>query len=131
MDRKSLEDLATEFRIGLFETALALGRDDISLMAELAELYTRAGRVREGLALDEALVAREPDNPIFRYNLACSLALVGRVDRAFDELDRAVGSGFDDTKLLLEDRDLDRLRADPRWRRLVERLAQDGEAGER
>jgi len=131
VDRKSLEDLATEFRIGLFETALALGRDDISLMAELAELYTRAGRVREGLALDEALVAREPDNPIFRYNLACSLALVGRVDRAFDELDRAVGSGFDDTKLLLEDRDLDRLRADPRWRRLVERLAQDGETGER
>ena len=125
MDRKSLDDLAIEFQIGLFETALSLGRDDLSLVAELAELYTRAGRYRDGLVLDEKLVRREPENPIFRYNLACSLSLVGEVDRAFEELEQALGLGFKDVKLLLEDRDLDRLRTDPRWARFEERLAED------
>jgi tetratricopeptide (TPR) repeat protein len=125
VDRKSLDDLAIEFQIGLFETALSLGRDDLSLVAELAELYTRSGRYRDGLALDERLVGREPANPIFRYNLACSLALVGDVDRAFEELERALGLGFKDVKLMLEDRDLDRLRADPRWARFEERLSED------
>jgi predicted Zn-dependent protease len=122
LDRKSFDDIAVEFQIRLYETALALGRDDVPLVAELAELYTRAGQYADGLALDEDLVSREPENPIFHYNLACSLSLVGDAGRAFQALEEALNLGFRDYKLLLEDRDLENLRADPRWAKLLERI---------
>jgi len=122
LDRKSFDDIAVEFQIGLYETALALGRDEVPIVAELAELYTRTGQYADGLALDEKLVRREPDNPIFRYNLACSLSLVGDARRAFAALDEALDLGFRDFKLLLEDRDLENLRSDSRWTKLLARI---------
>lgn len=125
MSLRSLDDLAVEFQIGLFETAVGLGRDDLALLAELAELYTRAGEYEKGLDLDHVLVNREPANPIFRYNLACSLSLLGHLDDAFSALGESLDHGFGDIKLLLEDRDLENLRPDARWTALVSRLAQD------
>ena len=86
MSRSTFDDLAVEFQIGLFETAVKLGRDDLALLADLAELYTRAGEYQKGLDLDNLLVDREPAKPIFRYNLACSLSLLGHVDAAFEAL---------------------------------------------
>ena len=125
MSRSSFDDLAVEFQIGLFETAVRLGRDDLALLAELAELYTRTGDFRKGLDLDHVLVDREPGNPIFRYNLACSLSLLGHIDDAFAALGESLDHGFGDIKLLLEDRDLENLRADVRWSAIVSRIAQD------
>jgi thioredoxin-like negative regulator of GroEL len=82
----------------------------------------------DGLAADRRLVDLLPKDPRVRYNLACSCALVGRVDEALDALAQACELGFDDLTLLQRDRDLDRLRADPRYqeieRELVRRLAQ-------
>lgn len=124
MDRKSFDDIAVEFQIRLYETALQLGRDEVPIVAELAELYTRAGQYQDGLALDEDLVRREPENPIFRYNLACSLALVGDAGRAFEALEEALNLGFRDFKLMLEDRDLENLRSDARWTKLLARIGE-------
>lgn len=125
MSRSSFDDLAVEFQIGLFETAVRLGRDDLALLADLAELYTRTGDYQKGLDLDHVLVDREPGNPIFRYNLACSLSLLGHIDDAFAALGESLDRGFGDIKLLLEDRDLENLRADVRWSAIVSRIAQD------
>lgn len=125
MSRSSFDDLAVEFQIGLFETAVRLGRDDLALLADLAELYTRTGDYQKGLDLDHVLVDREPGNPIFRYNLACSLSLLGHIDDAFTALGESLDRGFGDIKLLLEDRDLENLRADVRWSAIVSRIAQD------
>ena len=130
MDRQSLDDIAAEFQIKLYETALALGRESLSLTVELAELYTQVGRYQDGLILDRSLVEREPDNPVFHYNLACSLSLVGQTDPAFLVLDQAIELGFRDFKLLLEDRDLKNLHADPRWKQLVSRITRGTNPGE-
>jgi tetratricopeptide (TPR) repeat protein len=124
LDRKSFDDIAVEFQIRLYETALQLGRDEVQIVAELAELYTKAGQYEDGLALDENLVRREPENPIFRYNLACSLALVGDAGRAFEALEAALNLGFRDFKLMLEDRDLESLRSDARWTKLLARIGE-------
>lgn len=122
MDRKALEDITAEFQIKLYETAVSVGQNDISLLAELAELYTRTGQYEKGLEVDEILVKREPENSIFHYNLACSLSLLKQIDLAYAVLHRALNLGFIDYKLLLEDRDLENLRLDDRWTDILERL---------
>lgn len=121
LPRRALEDLALTFELRLLETASGHGDDRTEILAELAQLYSRLGRPDRSLPLDERLVRREPQNPVHHYNLACSLALLGRPDPAFAALRRALELGFDDLKLLLEDRDLQSLRRDPRWEEILRR----------
>jgi len=118
-----LEEIAREFRISLYETAISLGRDSTGILAELAQAYAEAGRHAEGRAVDERLIARDPANPTFQYNLACSAAMLGDPDAAFEALKRALVSGFGDVKLLLEDRDLESLRSDSRWAEILTLIA--------
>jgi tetratricopeptide (TPR) repeat protein len=60
-------------------------------------------------------------NPIAMYDLACSYALANDKEKAFEWLDRAVQSGFDQSQQLQSDADLESLRADPRFKALVAR----------
>jgi tetratricopeptide (TPR) repeat protein len=63
------------------------------------------------------------------YNAACARALANRKDEALDLLQKALDAGFDDPDHLREDDDLDGLRDDPRFRRLLrdaEDLTLDG-----
>ena len=50
------------------------------------------------------------------YNIACSYALKGDKDKAFEWLRRAEEAGFDLASYLGHDDDLDGLRSDPRWK---------------
>jgi hypothetical protein len=65
-----------------------------------------------------------------RYNLACSLALVGRIDESFDELARAISNGYDDADHLEADEDLAALRGDPRYAALLLALRGAADPGE-
>ena len=53
------------------------------------------------------------------YNIACSLALAGRKEKAIEALQRALASGFDQEALLFSDTDLDSLRDDARFKKLL------------
>ena len=58
-----------------------------------------------------------------RYYVAASCwALAGDRDAAFRDLDRAVGAGWTDLKMLESDDDLKGLRTDPRWAGFADRL---------
>jgi len=61
-----------------------------------------------------------PDDPTWRYNLACSLAYYGNADKALDELERAIDLGFRDADAIAADRDLARIAKNPRFAELVE-----------
>jgi len=54
------------------------------------------------------------------YNAACARALANQNPEALVLLQRALDAGFDDPDHLREDDDLDSLRAEPRFRQLVE-----------
>jgi tetratricopeptide (TPR) repeat protein len=60
-------------------------------------------------------------NPIAMYDLACCYALAKDKEKAFEWLDRAVQSGFDQSQQIRSDADLESLRADPRFKALVAR----------
>jgi len=61
-----------------------------------------------------------PDDPTWRYNLACSLAYYNKPDEALDELEHAIDLGFRDVEAIAADRDLARLAGNPRLAELVE-----------
>lgn len=63
-----------------------------------------------------------PDNPRVHYNLACAYALNRDKNRALEALQHAIEKGFKDVALIQSDKDLDALRADAEFKRLVDTL---------
>lgn len=60
------------------------------------------------------------------YNLACIRAIQGRTEEALAELEKAVKAGFKDTSWARRDGDLEPLRADPRFHKILSELEGGG-----
>jgi len=64
-------------------------------------------------------VQLKPGDALAHYNLACSYALMKQPDLALKTLRLAVELGYRDFRYMREDRDLDSIRQDPRFRQLL------------
>ncbi|MCK6461779.1 MAG: hypothetical protein L6Q95_18015 [Planctomycetes bacterium] len=123
-DAPSGLDLAgLRFQIGICEEILRHAPADTEALRFLAHAYFSVGRKEEGLATDRRLAELLPRDARVRYNLACSCALLGGKEEAFQRLREACELGFDDLNLLRRDRDLDSLRDDARFREIERLLA--------
>ena len=120
--------MGVEFLVEVLRAHVGRHPRSLDALAELGHALTRLGRVDEGLDVDRQLVRLVPDNPTVHYNLACSLALTGRKDDSLDALETAVDLGYDDSEFLREDDDLQGLRGELRFERLVRRLEADAAA---
>ena len=85
---------------------------------------TMKGRLQDGLVVDEKLVTVRPTDPTAHYNLACRYALLKQRDKAIFALRKAVELGYRDVEFIKEDHDLDSIRKDPRFRKLMKELQQ-------
>jgi Flp pilus assembly protein TadD len=85
----------------------------------MGHLLTLKGRYQEGLQVDKRLVTLRAHDALAHYNLACSYALLKRGEPALKTLRRAVELGYRDFRYMREDRDLDAIRHDPRFRQLL------------
>lgn len=88
----------------------------------LGDSYTERGRHQDSLTVDRRLVRREPHNPVAYYNLACSYALNGRLDRAVVALEHAIHLGYRDFHWIARDPDLSELRKHPRYRQIKDKI---------
>jgi Flp pilus assembly protein TadD len=111
-----------EFDIQFFESVLRRDPGYAQVVELLGGLYTRQGRIADGLKMDRKLVKLQPANPTARYNLACSLALSKRKSDALAELQRAVALGYRDVEWMLQDPDLDGLKRHPDFQALLQTL---------
>jgi len=119
---RNLERIGLEFLASFFQAEIGRYPDNVDALAELGHVYTRLERHGDGLDVDARLARLLPDNPTVQYNLACSLALVGRAAESVDALERAVELGYDDLEFLLADDDLASLADDSRFQDLVSRM---------
>jgi adenylate cyclase len=72
--------------------------------------------------MDRAL-AIDPDDPHIRYNAACMWAQIGDLDQCFAYLMKwATHSGIENRDWMLHDPDLDPVRGDPRYPKLLQAL---------
>jgi tetratricopeptide (TPR) repeat protein len=108
--------------IEMCESVLSTNAEHFESLVLLGDAYTRKGEFNKGLELDLRLSRMRPDNKNIRYNLACSYALTGQVEKAVSSLRKAVDLGYNDATHLREDHDLDAIRNDPRFVSLLDRL---------
>ena len=108
-----------DFEVDFFAKVLAAAPTFAEVLRVQAGNLTIKGRLQEGLAVDKQLVAARPADPTAHYNLACRYALLKQADLAFGSLRKAVELGYRDFRFMEQDRDLDSIRKDPRFRQLV------------
>lgn len=111
-----------EFDIGFFESVLRRQPGYVEVVEILGGLYTRLGRVADGLKMDRRLVRLQPDNATAHYNLACSLALSKRKTAALHALRQAIKLGYTDFDWMLQDPDLELIKEHPEFHRLLAQL---------
>ena len=108
-----------DFELDFFSAVLQRYPDYVDVLRVLGNLLTLKGRYAEGLQVDRRLVQLRPTDALAHYNLACSYALLKRPDQCLKTLRRAVELGYRDFRYMREDRDLDAIRHDPRFRQLL------------
>ena len=111
-----------EFEIRFFEAVLRRDPSYASVIELLGGLYTRQGRIADGLKMDRKLVKLQPHNATAHYNLACSLALSKRKSDALRELAQAVKLGYSDFDWMQQDPDLEVLKQHPAFQSLLQTL---------
>ena len=111
-----------EFEMRFFESVLLRNRNYTEVVEILGGLYTKHGRVADGLRMDRKLVKLQPANATAHYNLACSLALSKRKADALRSLRQAIDLGYRDFDWMQQDPDLDELKTHPAFLSLLELL---------
>jgi tetratricopeptide (TPR) repeat protein len=110
------------FEIAFFESVLRRNPGYAGVIEILGGLYTRHGRIADGLKMDRRLVKLQPANATAHYNLACSLALSKRRAAAISVLKVAVELGYRDFDWMQQDPDLEPLKGHPGFRELLLQL---------
>lgn len=116
------EQRELDTKIQFMEGLVRRDPDYVDALQLLGDHYTARGRFTEGLHVDERLARLLPDNALVFYNLACSYSLTEEFDRAFFALDRAIELGYRDFKWMAKDPDLKKLRAQPAYEDIKEKI---------
>jgi Flp pilus assembly protein TadD len=116
---KTTDQTQLDFEIVFFAGILERYPDYVDVLRVQGNNLTLKGHFVDGLQIDKRLVQLRPGDPLVHYNLACSFALLKRSDLALKTLRRAVELGYCDFRYMREDRDLDSIRNDPRFRQLL------------
>lgn len=114
-----------DFEIDFFTRIHRRNPGYVEVLQVLGNNLIAKGDFARGLEMDLAHVRLRPESELAHYNLACTYSLLGKVDLALDSLQRAVLYGYDDLTYLLEDRDLEAVRRDPRFGQFLQQLQRD------
>ena len=113
------EQSQLDFEIEFFGAILERQPDYVDILRVMGNNLTLKGRYAQGLQIDKRLIQLRPTDALAHYNLACSYALLKRTEAALKALRRAVELGYRDFRYMRDDRDLDSVRLDPRFQKLV------------
>jgi tetratricopeptide (TPR) repeat protein len=80
-------------------------------------------RFADSLQIERRIIQLRPVDALAHYNLACSYALLKQPELALTTLRKALELGYHDFRFIKQDRDLDSIRKDPRFRRLLREFA--------
>lgn len=121
VSRRVADRLYTDYEIGLAKALLSLNPNHLNALRTLGNALTRAGRHEEALDVDLRIVELAPRDAYAYYNLTCSYSNLGYVDQALTALRQALKLGYRDFGYLMTDRDLESVRRDPRFKKLLDR----------
>jgi len=120
MTRSEQRDL--DVKIEFIEGLVRRDPGYVDALQLLGDHYTQRGRYAEGLKVDERLARLRPDDALVFYNLACSYSLTEQFDRAALTLEKALRLGYRDFNWLAKDPDLQKLRQQPVYRDIQDKI---------
>ena len=112
-------DFDTEF----FANVLRKNPDSTDALRIEGELLSHRGQHRAALAIDRRLAQLCPGDCVVHYNLACSLALLGKHAAAIKELRRAFRYGYSDLDYMQQDPDLSSIRRNSGYQAIVDEFS--------
>lgn len=89
-----------------------------ALRCHASNLASKA-RYAESLQVERRIIQIRPTDSLAHYNLACSYALLKQRDLAMVALRKALELGYRDFRYMHSDHDLDSIRLDPRFKKLL------------
>src|SRR6266513_2098851 len=113
---------ADELALDAINKSLELNPDDARAYSLGAGILARLGEIERAKEWDERAMSLAPDDDAILYNLASHLALLGEEDQALGGLQRAIEAGLAGGDWVSHDPDWERLRDNPRFQTLVQRL---------
>jgi Flp pilus assembly protein TadD len=113
------ERTQTDFELAFFAAVLEKLPDFADVLRAHALNLAVKGLVKEGLMADQKLVQLRPEDPDAHYSLACRYAVLKQPDLALRTLRRAVELGYRDFRTMIQDRHLESVRKDPRFRAIL------------
>jgi tetratricopeptide (TPR) repeat protein len=113
------EQSQLDFELEFFAGVLQRHAGYVDVLRAHGNNLTLKGRYADGLEIDKKLIQLRPTDALAHYNLACSYALLKKPDLSLKTLRRAVELGYRDFRYMREDRDLESVRHDPRFRQLL------------
>ena len=96
--------------------------DDADAHNNLGAAYFLSGKTEEAIESYKKAIRIDPDFAIAHYNLACCYSLLGNVSKALKSLGEAIDLGFDDIKHIENDSDLNGLRDEAGYKKLINKL---------
>lgn len=109
-----------DFDLEFYEGILHRAPRYVDVLRRQGELLNRKGLHERAVLVDRRLVELLPDDCVVQYNLACSLAMIGQREEAIESLRKALERGYRDIDYLHADGDLDALRGEPAFERLLQ-----------
>jgi len=117
---KEIRDLDIE--ISFLQGIVDRDSEYIEALQLLGDDYTKRGKFNDGLKIDEHLAKLLPEDSMVFYNLACSYSLTNRINESLKALNKAVLLGYNDSKWMDTDPDLDNVRSDTQYQSIRQKL---------
>jgi len=108
--------------IEMAEHHLAAHPDDARAMYMAANGMAALGMASQARTLVGRALGLRPDEPMLLYNVGCIYSMLGDLDPALDALERAATGGLRQRGWYEHDNNLDPLRKEPRFKKLVASL---------
>jgi adenylate cyclase len=101
---------------------LNLNPDDARALYLGAGALIKAGEPEEALQMVEKAVLIDPNETAVLYNASCIYSLLGKIDMALDYFEKAIESGYSSREWIENDSDLDPIRDNPRFQKIMKKL---------
>jgi adenylate cyclase len=108
--------------VTIAERHLQCNPDDARALYLAANGLAALNEHRRSRKLAERARAIRPDDPMLLYNVGCVFSMLGFAEPALDCLEKAAQTGFTQKEWFHHDRDLDPLRALPRFSSLLKEM---------
>ncbi|MBI5779581.1 MAG: hypothetical protein HZA49_09040 [Planctomycetes bacterium] len=94
--------------------------DEILLLSQQAVQLLESGKLKEAKTIFLKMTGIYPAHPNVLYNMACVCSLLEEKSEALDYLAKAISAGWNDFTHIKKDTDLDNIRNEERFKKLME-----------